>query len=137
MPISTVAAIIKNKDEKILLTCRNVEPFSGYWCLPGGHIDDYENANEAVIREVKEEIGLDFDGEFFTYFDEIIPEHNFHAVVLVFTGYGNGQIVTQESEISKFGWFSLEEARSLDLAFEHNNILEQYFLRSSSVETGE
>jgi hypothetical protein len=41
MPIATVAAIIVKKDtnpEKILLTCRNGEPFKGMWCLPVGFL---------------------------------------------------------------------------------------------------
>jgi 8-oxo-dGTP diphosphatase len=60
MPIATVAAIIKNEAGKILLTRRNVDPFKGQWCLPGGHIDDNEKAFDAVIREAKEETGLEF-----------------------------------------------------------------------------
>lgn len=128
MPITTVAAIIKNDEDKILLTRRNVEPFKGQWCLPGGHIDQNENVRDAVVREVKEETGLDFEAKFFNYSDEIIPERDIHAVVMVFTGYGFGEITTQESEVSKVGWFSLEEAHSLPLAFEHNKILKAYSL---------
>jgi len=33
---------------------RNVNPFKDHWCLPGGHIDDYESVENAVVREVKE-----------------------------------------------------------------------------------
>src|SRR3989344_6773340 len=31
----------------------------GMWCAPGGHIELDENPNQAVIREAKEEVGLD------------------------------------------------------------------------------
>ena len=126
MPIATVAAIIKNDEGKILLTCRNVEPFKGQWCLPGGHIDANETVETAVIREVKEETGLDFEPKFITYLDEIAPEHNWHAVVMVFDGRGMGEIVTQESEVTDIRWFSLDEASSLSLAFTHNEILDEY-----------
>jgi len=126
MPIATVAAIIKNDDGKILLTRRNVEPFKGQWCLPGGHIDENEKALEAVIREAKEETGLDFEAEFFTYADEIIPKHNWHVVVIVFTGKGRGELAAQKKEVTDIDWFSLEEARSLPLAFVHNQILDEY-----------
>jgi len=130
MPITTVAAIIKNDEDKILLTRRNVEPFKGQWCLPGGHIDVDEKALDAVIREAKEETGLDFEPEFITYLDEIVPEHDWHAVVLIFAGKGTGEIITQESEVTDIGWFSLEEARSLPLAFVHNQILDEYAAKS-------
>ncbi len=33
MPNTTVAAIIKNDEDKILLTRRNVEPFKDQWCF--------------------------------------------------------------------------------------------------------
>ena len=131
MPITTVAAIIKNDKDEILLTRRNVEPFKEQWCLPGGHIDENEKALDAVIREAKEETGLDFEPEFVTYLDEIVPEHGWHAVVLVFAGKGTGELAAQEREVTDIGWFSLEEACSLSLAFEHNKILDEYSLKSS------
>lgn len=126
MPITTVAAIILNDEGKILLTCRNVEPFKGQWCLPGGHIDQFEKVKDAVIREVREETGLDFDANFFSYFDEIAALYTWHAVVMVFVGKGSGNITTQESEVSDIKWFSIEESCSLPLAFEHNQILNEY-----------
>lgn len=135
MPKTTAAAVVKNDEDKILLTRRNIEPFKAQWCLPGGHIDQYENVKDAIIREVKEETGLDFDATFFHYSDEIIIECDIHAVVMVFTGYGTGQITPQEREVSNIGWFSLEEARSLPLAFEHNKILNAYALQMSNKET--
>ena len=130
MPITTVAAIIKNDKDKILLTRRNVEPFKGQWCLPGGHIDENENAFDAVVREAKEETGLDFGPEFIAYFDEIVPERDWHAVVLVFAGKGTGELAAQEREVTDIGWFSLDEARSLPLAFVHNQILDEYAANS-------
>jgi 8-oxo-dGTP diphosphatase len=135
MPIATVAAIIKNEEGKILLTRRNVDPFKEQWCLPGGHIDQFEPVRDAIVREVKEETGFDFKAEFFNYSDEIIVERDIHAVVMVFTGYGTGQLVAQKREVSNIGWFKLEEARSFPLAFEHNKILDSYALQMSNKET--
>jgi ADP-ribose pyrophosphatase YjhB (NUDIX family) len=52
MPEATVAAIITRGDDatRVLLTRRNGQPFRGLWCLPGGHIDRFERARDAVIR---------------------------------------------------------------------------------------
>jgi 8-oxo-dGTP diphosphatase len=130
MPYTTVGAIILSKDkdgEKILLTRRGIEPYRDHWCLPGGHIDRYETARAAMIREVREETGLDFDARFYRYFDEIIPELEIHAVVLVFTGTATGSLARQESEVLETGWFSADEIHSLPLAFQHHRILEEYF----------
>ena len=128
MPETTVAAIIFTEENtsKILLTRRNIPPFKGQWCLPGGHIDQYESARKAVIREVNEETGLNFVAQFFEYFDEIIPDINIHAVVMAFEGSGVGTLKAQADEVSEIRWFSLDEARSLPLAFTHNEILDRY-----------
>ena len=70
MPQATVAAMVVrtiNGKESVLLTKRNVAPFKGLWCLPGGHIDLYETADIAVFREVKEETGIDYQGSFFGF----------------------------------------------------------------------
>ncbi len=130
MPKATVAAIITPDDEKrdtILLTKRNVPPFKGHWCLPGGHIDDYETAEKAVVREVKEETGLLFDKPLFLYFfNELFPEHNFHAVALAFYGKGVGTVELMPDEVEQIAWFPLHEALALPLAFNHNQIVQRY-----------
>ena len=128
MPIATVAAIMTRSDDRssILLTRRSIPPFKGRWCLPGGHIDRFEPAQTAMIREVKEETGLDYEARFYRTFDEIIPQHDIHAVVLAFEGIGSGDVVPSEGEVSEIAWFTLEEARALPLAFTHNEILDAY-----------
>jgi 8-oxo-dGTP diphosphatase len=128
MPKTTVVAIItasEGPEIRIVLVRRGSEPFKGEWCLPGGHIDLYEPAREAIIREVKEETNLEFDGHFLRYFDEIIPERDIHAVVIVFEGPGTGSLMAQPGEVTEIGWFSLDEARALPLAFRHSDILEE------------
>jgi 8-oxo-dGTP diphosphatase len=131
MPETTVGAIVTRGSDtsKILLTLRAVEPFKGRWCLPGGHIERDEAAERAVVREVEEETGLAFDARFFDYFDEILPEHDIHAVVMVFEGPGRGDLQLRE-EVREIRWFTLEEAQQLDLAFQHNRILDAYAARN-------
>jgi 8-oxo-dGTP diphosphatase len=129
MPKATVAALITTTTsgiEQILLTRRAVEPFKDYWCLPGGHFQPDERARDAIIREVKEETGLEFAPTFFAYADEIISDLNIHTVVLVFTGNGIGTLTTQPGEVTDIGWFTIEEAQRIVLAFTHNDILSAY-----------
>ena len=55
---STVALITNDRNE--LLVCRRAkDPAKGTLDLPGGFIDMFETGEEGVIREVKEETGLD------------------------------------------------------------------------------
>ncbi len=128
MPHATAAAIITRQadnETQILLTLRAIEPFKGQWCIPGGHIEENEPVKDAVIREVKEETGLQFEANFYTYFDEIIPP-DIHQVVLVFDGPVYGDARFDPEEVTEMRWFSIEQALELPLAFRHNEILNAY-----------
>ncbi len=56
--IAAVAALIADENNKLLLTTRGVEPHYGKLDLPGGFIDPGETAEDAVARELYEELGL-------------------------------------------------------------------------------
>ena len=58
-PLPVVAGVVTKKDEKVIgLIKRAIEPGKGKWALPGGFIEIDENPQDALIREVKEEIGI-------------------------------------------------------------------------------
>lgn len=58
-PVPTTAIILENKNGEILFTKRKFLPKKGFWDLPGGFIDFNEKAEKAIIREVKEELGIE------------------------------------------------------------------------------
>jgi ADP-ribose pyrophosphatase YjhB (NUDIX family) len=43
----------------VLLVLRGTEPGRGLWSIPGGRIETDETAEQAVIREMREETGLE------------------------------------------------------------------------------
>jgi 8-oxo-dGTP diphosphatase len=47
------------REEKVLLIQRGVEPNKGLWTLPGGYVEVDETPDQAVVREVAEETGLE------------------------------------------------------------------------------
>ena len=57
-PVVGVGAIILDGDQ-ILLEKRKNSPGKGKWSVPGGLVELGENVEDAVIREVKEETGLE------------------------------------------------------------------------------
>ncbi len=55
---AAVAALITDENRKLMLVTRGVEPDYGKLDLPGGFIEPGENAENAICRELKEELGL-------------------------------------------------------------------------------
>ena len=129
MPNATTGAVIyreNNNTLEILLTKRNIPPFKNYWCLPGGHIEEYEPAVEAIMREVKEETNLDFIPRFLCYLDEIFTDIDLHNVVLMFYGNATGAFKADPVEVQDIRWFRLEDGLQMKLAFEHEKALKVF-----------
>lgn len=57
--INVVAAVIRNKEGKILIAQRNLKKSQGgLWEFPGGKIEPNETKEEAIVREIKEELDI-------------------------------------------------------------------------------
>lgn len=50
--------MVARRQGQILLVQRGVEPLKGFWSPPGGHIEWNESAEEAAVRETREETGI-------------------------------------------------------------------------------
>ena len=57
-PFLGVSTVIQHKDHVVLIE-RGKEPLVGIWSLPGGIVETGEHLEQAIIREIQEEIGLD------------------------------------------------------------------------------
>lgn len=58
-PSTATAAFILNENNELLVERRGKEPAKGTLDLPGGFVDMNETAEEGVIREIREETGLE------------------------------------------------------------------------------
>ena len=58
-PIVGVGAVIFDGDGRVILVRRAHEPLKGRWSLPGGAVELGETARAAVLREAREETGLE------------------------------------------------------------------------------
>lgn len=88
MRIRTRAAAIILNDKNELLLVKHRDPDTGetWWMLPGGGIEGAESAEEAVIREVNEECGIQCIPKELVYVREYVEwEKETHHIGLFFT----------------------------------------------------
>src|SRR4030065_1863952 len=88
-PVLTVDAIIEIEGGIVLIKRKNPPPG---WAIPGGFVDYGETLEDAVIREAKEETGLDINlvRQLHTYSDpKRDPRHHTVSTIFIATASGN------------------------------------------------
>ncbi len=115
-PILAVGAVVV-RDGKVLLTKRGREPGRGLWSLPGGAVHPGEELKAAVIRELREECGIEVAvEEVAEVVERMIPDAEgrlqYHYVILDYrTRWLRGDLSLSEE---------VEEARWVDPADLHH-----------------
>jgi len=80
---AAAAALIFNKEGKLLFTRRAIQPHFGMLDLPGGFIEPMETAEHAIIREIKEELGIEINKlEYYCSFPNEYPFSGFSVFTL-------------------------------------------------------
>lgn len=59
VPRICVELVVLDSKKRVLLTLRDIEPWKGFWHLPGGGLLFSESLDDAVKRVAKEELGVD------------------------------------------------------------------------------
>ena len=54
-----MVAVLQDGDKYLMIRRAEGEVAPGWWCFPGGAIEDGETEEQALVREVREEVGLD------------------------------------------------------------------------------
>jgi 8-oxo-dGTP diphosphatase len=123
-----VTRAIIETDGKIILGKREHGYGVNQYALVGGKLDAEETLEQAIIREVKEETGLSFENPILWKEipdSESIPGQIWH--VYFFIGSARGQLILKEDEISEVIYVTEKDLDNLDIAFNHREILEEYF----------
>ena len=109
--VKVVAAIIIH-DQKIFATQRGYGEFKDGWEFPGGKIEQGETSQEALVREIKEE--LDAEIEVKDFLETVEYDYpNFHlSMDCFFCTIKSGKLVLKEHEAAK--WLTLDTLDSVN-----------------------
>lgn len=114
--IRVVAAVIKATNEKgepiIFATQRGYGDFKGGWEFPGGKIEEGETPQEALVREIREELDTEIAvGELIETIEYDYP--TFHLSMDCFWAeIVSGDLVLKEHEAAK--WLTKDELGSVE-----------------------
>lgn len=99
------AIIINDKDE-VLLVRHTYDP---YWYIPGGGVKKGESTKAAVLRELKEEVGITVheDPILFGIYHHLYKQVNDYPVVYIIKKFS--QIETSCPEIEEAAWFDYRQ----------------------------
>lgn len=128
-PEPTVGALVVDDVGKVLLV-RSYK-WRGLLSVPGGHIEVGETAEEAVRREVKEEVGLDVKPVKLLLMQQAIYPKNFtlrrHFIFLDYLCVSDSSAVKIDNrEIQSYIWIDPEEALKEDLEEYTRNLINRY-----------
>ncbi|MGI9473001.1 MAG: NUDIX hydrolase [Rubripirellula sp.] len=134
-PVAAVGGLITNDENELLLVRRARDPGKGKWGLPGGFVDREESIEEALAREVREEIGLEVQQTM--YLPSFPNLYQYSGVVspvidLFYLGrVGDpSQIRLAPDELDHHIWVRPSDTHLDQMAFPSNRLAIEYWLRS-------
>ena len=101
----TAGGIIRNNEGRVLLLHHRFRPGSG-WGIPGGFVQRGEQPDEALRRELREEVGLEIED--MSLF-KTRAFRNARQVEIVFRCRARGETEELSYEIKRLAWFDPNE----------------------------
>lgn len=117
---TTIDAVIM-REGKVLLIKRGAEPFKGFWALPGGYVEWDETVEDAVRREVSEELGLSVKYLEFIGLYSDPKRHPRQCIDMAYAVEIEGDIKAGDDAVD-YKWESIQSLS--ELAFDHKQIID-------------
>ena len=111
---ATASAFIEDEQGRLLLGRRALEPFKGLWDTPGGFLQEGEHPLDALLREVKEETGLDGEAGAYvgTWMDTYGPPGRgvLHTLNLFWRVHvpAGGPAPVPADDVAELAWFAAD-----------------------------
>lgn len=126
-PLIGVGAVVFSAGNEILLIKRGKAPHYGRWMVPGGTLEWGETLEDAVLREVREETGIDIEIEKFVEIIEAITpgQDGFHFVIMDYAARAISGTLAASSDALDAVWAPLESLGAYDLTPELLRVIDQ------------
>ncbi len=136
MGVGVGAMIFNDKGELLMLKRgREAKNEQGRWEIPGGGVDFGETRAQAIVREIKEEVGVDIVVEHqLLAIDHLIPDEGQHWVATPFIARikkGQTPKILEPHKHEAMGWFQLDKLpEPLAITTRHNLESYEYHLKN-------
>lgn len=113
--------ILENNKEELLFVKRKFDPYLGYWDIPGGFIEINESAEDSMLREMKEEIGITITD--FRYLGSYPNPYEYagmtlHTLGIIFYGLIDNQEIKPGDDADGYAFFRYDRLPWNKIAFE-------------------
>lgn len=130
--IKAAIAVIMDDQRRLLITQRAAHlSKGGCWEFPGGKLESNESPEHALIRETREEVGLDIIS--YHYLGEV--HHAYETYLVILYGYvvnqyrGDARCCESQTGIR---WVHLDELQAYDFPEANRQLIERVIARTSS-----
>ncbi|OGM13932.1 hypothetical protein A3D84_03385 [Candidatus Woesebacteria bacterium RIFCSPHIGHO2_02_FULL_42_20] len=122
--VCSTAIIIK--DQKMLVAKRAGSPFKGKWDFIGGYINKNESPEDAMKREIKEELGVNCKCRYLTSFcgTASYEGYGYPVLAMCYLVELSGKIKLNKKENSKLSWIPIKNLKTI--AFDSNQKILKY-----------
>lgn len=133
-PEPTVGGLVVNRKGEVLLL--KSHKWGGRYVLPGGHIELGETMEQALVREIKEETGLDIHDPEHLLTQEYVYGENFwkkrHFIFFDYVCQTDATQVTLNHEAEEYVWVLPEESLGFWLEDYTELVIREYLKREAT-----